>query len=83
MPTTLQERVEILETDMTKLKVWAGEGQITAILDGQINIREELAKTNTKLDRHERLIKGLKTDVSSLKADMKEVLRRLPEPPAK
>ena len=55
-------RMERLEDEVQHLKTWAGPGQIQALVEGQRAIRAELAKANTKLDRHERiLIKITKT----------------------
>jgi septal ring factor EnvC (AmiA/AmiB activator) len=76
-----------LEERVQKLETWAGPGQIQALVDGQLAIRDDLAKVYKTLERHDRIltrlqknvgtlqsdVATLKTDVATLKTDMIEV----------
>jgi len=71
---------------MNNLETWAGPGQAAALAEGQRQIRADLAKMQAEFKAE---FATLKTDVVTLKADMaevkgtlREILRRLPAPPA-
>jgi hypothetical protein len=72
------ERIVRLEDEVQQLQTWAGPGQIQALLDGQRELRSDMAKLQGTADRHERLLVGLKSDVADLKVAVAEILRRLP-----
>jgi septal ring factor EnvC (AmiA/AmiB activator) len=59
-----------LEARLEKLETWAGPGQIQALIEGQQALRADMAKVHASLDRHERILAKLKTDVGSLKSDV-------------
>jgi hypothetical protein len=83
---TIEERIGTLEMRMNNLETWAGPGQAAALAEGQRQIRADLAKMQAEFKAE---FATLKTDVVTLKADMaevkgtlREILRRLPAPPA-
>jgi hypothetical protein len=94
--TSAEVRLSILETRVSQLETWAGPGQIEALLAGIRGIRGDITVMRRVQDRHSRQLAGLKTDVAGLKTDVaglktdvaelklgiREILRRLPEPPA-
>lgn len=59
-----------LEARVRHLETWAGPGQVQALLEGQQEFRAEMAKVQSTLARHERLLKQLKTDMAKLKQDV-------------
>lgn len=64
------ERIVRLEDEVQQLQTWAGPGQVQALLDGQRELRSDMAKLQATVDRHERLLVGLKSAVSGFKSDV-------------
>ena len=90
---TIEERIGTLEMRVNNLETWAGPGQAVALAEGQRQIRADLAKMQAEFKAEFATLKSdvatLKTDVATLKTDMaevkgtlREILRRLPAPPA-
>lgn len=90
---TIEERIGTLEMRVNNLETWAGPGQAVALAEGQRQIRADLAKMQAEFKAEFATLKAefatLKTDVATLKTDMaevkgtlREILRRLPAPPA-
>jgi uncharacterized protein involved in exopolysaccharide biosynthesis len=90
---TIEERIGTLEMRVNNLETWAGPGQAVALAEGQRQIRADLAKMQAEFKAEFATLKTdvatLKTDVATLKTDMaevkgtlREILRRLPAPPA-
>lgn len=52
---------------MQHLETWTGPGQVQALLDGQQELRADVAKVHSALARHEQLLTRLKTDMSKVK----------------
>jgi septal ring factor EnvC (AmiA/AmiB activator) len=66
-----------LEDRVDRLETWAGPGQIQVLIEGQRAIRADVAKLQTTVDKHGRMlarltrdVAGLKTDVAVLKTDV-------------
>lgn len=70
-----------LEARVEQLETWAGPGQIQALVEGQQALRADMAKVHASLDRHERILTKVKSDMTWVKKTLAEVLRRLPDPP--
>jgi chromosome segregation ATPase len=64
------ERIARLEDEVQQLQTWAGPGQVQALLDGQRELRSDMAKLQATVDRHERLLVGLKNSVTGVKGDV-------------
>jgi uncharacterized protein involved in exopolysaccharide biosynthesis len=90
---TIEERIGTLEMRVNNLETWAGPGQAVALAEGQRQIRADLAKMQAEFKAEFATLKSdvatLKTDVATLRTDMaevkgtlREILRRLPAPPA-
>jgi Skp family chaperone for outer membrane proteins len=90
---TIEERIGTLEMRVNNLETWAGPGQAVALAEGQRQIRAEFAQIRAELGKMQAESRAefatLKTDVATLKTDMaevkgtlREILRRLPAPPA-
>jgi septal ring factor EnvC (AmiA/AmiB activator) len=74
---SIADWVRGLEGRVDRLETWAGPGQIEALVEGQRAIRADVAKLQTTVDKHGRMlarltrdVSGLKTDVASLKTDV-------------
>ncbi len=90
---SIADRVRALEGKVERLETWAGPGQIEALVEGQRNLRADIAKLQLTADRHGKMparltrdvpglqadVAGLKTDVAALKQDMAEVKGTLSE----
>jgi len=71
---------------MNNLETWAGPGQAAALAEGQRQIRADLAKMQAEFKAEFATLKTdvvtLKTDMAEVKGTLREILRRLPAPPA-
>ena len=71
---------------MNNLETWAGPGQAAALAEGQRQIRADLAKMQAEFKAEFVTLKTdvvtLKTDMAEVKGTLREILRRLPAPPA-
>jgi hypothetical protein len=83
---TIEERIGTLEMRMNNLETWAGPGQAAALAEGQRQIRADLAKMQAEFKAEFATLKTdvvtLKTDMAEVKGTLREILRRLPAPPA-
>ena len=68
--TAIEERLGTLEVRVDNLETWAGPGQAQALVEGQRELRAELAKVQRTQDRHTRMLADLISDVSGLKTDV-------------
>lgn len=71
---------------VNNLETWAGPGQAVALAEGQRQIRADLAKMQAEFKAEFATLKTefatLKTDMAEVKGTLREILRRLPAPPA-
>ena len=83
---TIEERIGTLEMRVNNLETWAGPGQAAALAEGQRQIRADLAKMQAEFKAEFATLKTdvatLKTDMAEVKGTLREILRRLPAPPA-
>jgi uncharacterized protein involved in exopolysaccharide biosynthesis len=90
---TIEERIGTLEMRVNNLETWAGPGQAVALAEGQRQIRADLAKMQAEFKAEFATLKTefatlktefatLKTDMAEVKGTLREILRRLPAPPA-
>ncbi len=71
---------------VNNLETWAGPGQAVALAEGQRQIRADLARMQAEFKAEFATLKtdvaALKTDMAEVKGTLREILRRLPAPPA-
>jgi chromosome segregation ATPase len=67
---TIEERVRTLETRADTLETWAGPGQVEALVQGQRDLRRQLAHVQRVQERHTRMLAGLTLDVAGLKTEV-------------
>jgi septal ring factor EnvC (AmiA/AmiB activator) len=74
---SIAEWVQRLEGRVGNLETWAGPGQVAVLIEGQREIRADIAKLQDTADKHGKMltrlvrrVSGLEADVATLKADV-------------
>jgi peptidoglycan hydrolase CwlO-like protein len=74
---SIAEWVQRLEGRVGNLETWAGPGQVAVLIEGQREIRADIAKLQDTADKHGKMltrlvrrVSGLEADVAPLKADV-------------
>jgi septal ring factor EnvC (AmiA/AmiB activator) len=67
---SIADWVHGLEGRVSNLETWAGPGQIDVLIEGQQAIRADVARLQTTVDKHGRMLARLTRNVSGLKAEV-------------